>query len=87
MYYIWKSTSPSVFHACMFHNQNILFGHDGDISCLTLSSKGSLIASGQQGGKNPDVIIWNFCTQREMYRFCQHEHGIQVHAWKNLHEI
>ena len=41
------------------HNQHFLTAHDDQITCLTISNNGALLASGQRG-ENSDVVIWDF---------------------------
>lgn len=41
------------------HKQDFLREHDDQITCLSISHDGKLIASGQRGD-NSDVIIWSY---------------------------
>lgn len=54
------------------HNQDFLRGHDAEISALTISNNGKMVATGQRGserrkGKVAPVIIWDF-EKRTIYK-------------------
>eukprot|EP00759_Apiculatamorpha_spiralis_P035454 PhF_6_TR36195/c0_g1_i1/m.52775 len=57
------------------HSQALLRGHDDDVTCLAVSSSGSMMCSGQQG-RNADVIIWNSETQSTMHRLTEHDGSV-----------
>ena len=57
------------------HKQSFLRGHDDTVSCLAMSRSGRLVVSGQMGD-NADVIVWEFESQRELYRLQEHDHGV-----------
>lgn len=57
------------------HDQAFLRGHDDRISCLAVSPSFSLLASGQVG-HNADVVVWDFKSRKELFRFSEHVHGI-----------
>ncbi|CAM9394376.1 unnamed protein product [Discosporangium mesarthrocarpum] len=62
------------------HHQGIMRGHDGTITCLSLSKSGRFIASGQ-GGENSDAIIWSFEDRAILYRLAEHDHGVALVAF------
>jgi len=64
------------------HNQIFLRGHDAPITCLTMSSSGTFLCSGQTG-VNADVTVWNFETKTLMYRFNVHDHGVHGVAFSD----
>lgn len=57
------------------HEQAFLHGHDDFITCLAVSNRGHLAATGQQG-QNADVILWNLETRKQLYCFQEQDHGI-----------
>ncbi|OQS03482.1 cleavage induced hypothetical protein [Thraustotheca clavata] len=68
------------------HNQVFLRGHDGNISALAMSPSGALLASGQHGS-NSDVIVWDYNSRKLLYRFSEHDYGIngeQFNLWNQL---
>eukprot|EP00164_Ancoracysta_twista_P003295 GFYU01004401.1.p1 GENE.GFYU01004401.1~~GFYU01004401.1.p1 ORF type:complete len:617 (-),score=197.08 GFYU01004401.1:136-1986(-) len=64
------------------HNQTFLRGHDDNISCLSMSKTGRLLASGQVG-ENSDVVVWDFETRKPLYRLSEHDHKIQDVAFSS----
>ena len=64
------------------HQQEFLRGHDDDISTLSVSPSGNLIASGQQG-TNSDVIIWDYASRQIKFRFSEHDHGVNTVAFSH----
>lgn len=58
------------------NKQTFLTRHDDFITCLTLSSKGTYIASGQRGD-NANVVVWNFLTGNPIYIFEEHDRHVQ----------
>ena len=59
------------------HRQQILRGHDANVTCLAVSGSGRLIASGQ-AGENADVLVWDTASRQILYRLSEHDYGIQV---------
>eukprot|EP00966_Prymnesium_polylepis_P150362 3473112-Prymnesium_polylepis.2 len=59
------------------HKQSFLRGHDDTVTCLTLSPSGKWVVSGQNGD-NSDVIVWDFETKAEVYRFQEHDNGVMA---------
>ena len=57
------------------HKQDFLRGHDDTVTCLALSASGRTIVSGQKGD-NCDVVVWDFETRQEIYRFQEHDAGV-----------
>lgn len=55
--------------------QAFLQGHDNQVNCITVSSSGSLLASGQKTfmGFPADVIIWDFQRRVELHRLSLHK--------------
>jgi WD40 repeat protein len=64
------------------HDQCFFQGHDDNISCVALSPSGGMIASGQVG-ENADVIVWAYDQKRLIYRFQEHDYGIQALAFSH----
>eukprot|EP00762_Andalucia_godoyi_P002084 ANDGO_02593.mRNA.1 Cilia- and flagella-associated protein 52 len=60
--------------------QTFLRGHDSDVSAITLSSSGRLLASGQRG-LDSDIVIWDVDARRAAYRLEEHDHGISCLAF------
>ena len=61
------------------HKQTFFRGHDDSISCLTVSSSGGIIASGQDGAES-DVIVWDYEAKEVMFRCEEHRHGVAALA-------
>ena len=57
------------------HNQSFLRKHDDIVSCVTLSTPGNLIASGQIG-MHSNVYVWNYETHELIYSLEEHDHKI-----------
>lgn len=57
------------------HKQEFLRGHDDDITALTLSNKGTYMASGQIG-KNADVCVWKYNNRKLLFRLSEHDYGV-----------
>jgi len=55
--------------------QAFLQGHDNQVSCITVSRSGRLLASGQRTfmGFPADIIIWDFAERKEIHRLCLHK--------------
>jgi len=55
--------------------QCFLQGHDNQVNCITVSSTGKLLASGQKTfmGFPADVIIWDFEQRKEIHRLSLHK--------------
>jgi len=56
-------------------SQTFLQGHDNQVSCVSASPSGNLLASGQQTfmGFPADVIIWDFHGRKELHRLTLHK--------------
>ena len=59
---------------CLIVSRVGLLGGGSTVWVLT---QGRMIASGQLG-ENADIIVWDFETKRLLYRFSEHDHGIQA---------
>jgi WD40 repeat protein len=59
------------------HKQDFLRGHDNQVTCLAVSNKGGLIASGQTGD-NSDVIIWDFEFKKLKFKLSEHDYEVAV---------
>lgn len=62
------------------HKQFFLTGHTDNVSCVTVSRDGALLASGQEthmGFKAP-VIIWDFDSKREYCRLINHKVKVEA---------
>ncbi|CAD8189831.1 unnamed protein product [Paramecium octaurelia] len=57
------------------HKQSFLQGHDDQITCLAVSNRGELVASGQKGD-NSDVIIWDYHRKIQKYRLSEHDYEV-----------
>lgn len=57
------------------HEQVFLQGHDDFITCLAVSNRGHLCATGQQG-QEANVILWCLETKRQLFCFEEQDHGI-----------
>ena len=55
---MYASAALGVVHDLTTNQQTMFAGHDDDITCIALSNRGALVATGQTG-KNPVVHIWN----------------------------
>eukprot|EP00617_Octactis_speculum_P023926 CAMPEP_0185769252 /NCGR_PEP_ID=MMETSP1174-20130828/53472_1 /TAXON_ID=35687 /ORGANISM="Dictyocha speculum, Strain CCMP1381" /LENGTH=614 /DNA_ID=CAMNT_0028454245 /DNA_START=34 /DNA_END=1875 /DNA_ORIENTATION=- len=64
------------------HEQSFLLGHDDEIICIDLSSSGRYIVSGQRG-PNADAIVWDFKSEKLMYRLCEHDYGVTCAAFSH----
>jgi WD40 repeat protein len=55
--------------------QAFLQGHDNQVSCITVSKSGRLLASGQKTfmGFTADVIVWDFAQRCEIHRLSLHK--------------
>lgn len=64
------------------HDQQLLRGHDEEITALAVSNRGSLLASGQKGstkskGNEAPVLVWDLENGgTELYQLLGHTHGI-----------
>ncbi len=58
------------------HEQLFLKGHDDDVNTMALSLSGELVATGQCG-KNSNVVVWDYVTNKLAYQFEEHDFGIQ----------
>lgn len=63
--------------------QSFLQGHDNDVSCITVSPCGKLMASGQSTfmGFNADIIVWDFYARKEKYRLNLHKVHVRALAF------
>lgn len=68
------------------HSQQFLRKHDDTVSALALSPSGNFIASGQCG-ENADVLVWDFHSQRIMYRFEEHDFGVVALSFSHDEKI
>jgi WD40 repeat protein len=57
------------------NKQNLLRGHDDEVTCLALSHNGKLLASGQKG-VNSDIIVWNYQTRTKIYNLSEHDYAV-----------
>ena len=61
--------------SCQCLLQTFLRGHDNQITCMSVSRSGNLIATGQRGD-NADVIIWDYQTRSLKHRLNSHDHCV-----------
>ena len=59
------------------NSQEFLRGHDDEITSITLSHSGTLIASGQLG-TNADLIIWAFEERKILHKLAEHDFRIDL---------
>ncbi len=64
------------------HQQSFLKGHDDQITCLSVSSTGRLLASGQKGD-NSDVILWDFVQKKPIFRLSEHDYSVVFVAFSD----
>jgi WD40 repeat protein len=55
--------------------QNFLYGHKHEITTMDMSSKGRMVATGE-GGRDSDVIVWNYKTREILFKLSEHDNGI-----------
>lgn len=65
------------------YQQFFLSGHSNNISCLSCSSSGNFLGSGQitHMGFKADVIVWNFSDKSIYSRFTLHKVRVQAVAF------
>lgn len=63
--------------------QSFLQGHSSTVTCIAVSSDGRYVASGQETyqGFKADIIVWDFETMSELYRFVLHKVKVQSLAF------
>lgn len=66
--------------------QQFLRFHDDAINCLVLSASGRYLASGQLGERS-DIYVYDITEQRVVFRFEEHDHGIQALAFSQDEKI
>lgn len=64
---VWDINDP--------HNQHFMRGHDDQITCLSVSHGGSMLASGQKGD-NSDILIWDYDSKKPVYRLSEHDYEV-----------
>ncbi|KAJ0408059.1 hypothetical protein ATCC90586_003694 [Pythium insidiosum] len=64
------------------HDQAFLRGHDAAISCMAMSASGRVLASGERG-RRADVLVWDYGTQRLVFRLSEHDVGIAALAFSD----
>jgi cilia- and flagella-associated protein 52 len=67
-------------HLIDSHSQRFLRAHDDTVTCLTLSSSGNLIASGQCG-ENSNIYIWSYESGEVIYSFEEHDFFVKYLAF------
>ncbi|CAG9336068.1 unnamed protein product [Blepharisma stoltei] len=60
---IYPSGCTLIFMNPITRKQQFFFGHTAPISCLAVSTDGTLVATGQEGA-NPLVLVWEIKTRR-----------------------
>jgi WD40 repeat protein len=50
-------------------------GHDDQITCLSVSHSGALVASGQKGD-NADILIWDYESKKPVFRLSEHDYEV-----------
>ena len=65
------------------HEQQLLHAHDDSISCLAVSPRGTLLATGQNG-ENADVVVMHLSKGgKALFRFCEHDFGVRDVAFSH----
>ncbi|KAH8072185.1 WD repeat-containing protein [Aureococcus anophagefferens] len=64
------------------HAQAFLRGHDDSITCVAMSAKGALVASGQRG-ENADAIVWDYERKSLLFRLSEHDHAVSALAFSH----
>jgi WD40 repeat protein len=57
------------------NKQNILRGHDDEVTCIALSNNGKLLASGQKG-ENSDILIWDYNQRKVLFTLSEHDYAV-----------
>ncbi|KAG9392381.1 WD domain G-beta repeat [Carpediemonas membranifera] len=70
-------------------DDEFLFGHTQDISCLILSPSGRYLATGTETemGFTAEVIVWDFADRKELMRFTIHKTRVQGLAFSADEEL
>lgn len=68
------------------HQQHFLRGHDAEISAVTVSRSGHLVASGQEGSRRAKdhespVLVWDYVNRTELYQLDGLKMGVEVLAF------
>ncbi|KAL3660058.1 hypothetical protein V7S43_014980 [Phytophthora oleae] len=64
------------------HSQLFLRGHEGNVSCITMSPSGRMLASGERG-RHADILVWDYSTRRLAFRLSEHDAGIAALAFSD----
>ena len=66
------------------HNQSFFQGHvGGDVTCLAVSPASKRLGASGQSGTDSDVVVWDFVKKKMIYRFEEHDYGIQSLAFSH----
>ncbi|GMI03858.1 hypothetical protein TrVE_jg2531 [Triparma verrucosa] len=65
------------------HNQQFLRAHDMEISAMSISPSGNMIASGQVGtvhqpGYHAPVIVWDYATKKDLFVLTGHTKQVRL---------
>eukprot|EP00824_Muranothrix_gubernata_P017277 TRINITY_DN35503_c0_g1_i1.p1 TRINITY_DN35503_c0_g1~~TRINITY_DN35503_c0_g1_i1.p1 ORF type:complete len:632 (+),score=100.18 TRINITY_DN35503_c0_g1_i1:61-1896(+) len=47
------------------------------VTCVAFAPSGRFVATGH-AQPHPDVVVWDYETGRERFRFCEYDHGVQT---------
>ena len=60
--------------------QTILMENDLPISCIDMSPKGRMIATGESG-RNSDILVWRYDNKSVLFRLSEHDSGVLAVAF------
>jgi WD40 repeat protein len=66
--------------------QEFLRGHTENVTCISVSPSGALIASGQQGDES-NVFVWDFETRKRIFCIEEHDGAVQAVAFSHDEKI
>jgi WD40 repeat protein len=59
------------------NKQHFLRGHDNEVTTISLSNNGKLLASGQKG-ENSDILIWDYQGRRVIFTLSEHDYAVTI---------
>jgi WD40 repeat protein len=81
-YVYCAGSSVVVGHLSNPQSQEFLRGHDGPVTCISLSPSGRYLASGQEGDRS-DIYVWDFETKKKVFSFEEHDYKIERVAFSD----
>jgi len=64
------------------HKQSFLAGHSDLLSCMAVSPKGTLLATGQLGPAG-DVVVWDIASKKQLFRLAEHNDTVACMAFSD----